>query len=57
MPIKAPNRFWTPKVIKWAVIIFTVVSLAEHGIAGTAELYVVVLGSLLTYKILAKESL
>lgn len=54
MPTK---RFWTLRTIAFFVMFLTICSLLGNGIAATAELYVVILGALFTYKIVAKEKI
>jgi len=51
------KKFWTKKTIGFFVGLFTICSLGANGIAGTANLYIVILGVYLSYKILAKENI
>lgn len=52
-----PKQFWTHKTIAFLVVFFSVCSLLAEGIAKTAELFVVILGMLVTYKIIAREKI
>lgn len=50
-------RFWTPQTVAVLVVFLTGCSIIGNGVAETAELFVILLGMFLTYKIIAHENI
>lgn len=48
------KRFWSPRTTAVLVLFFTICSLFANGIVNTAALYVVGLGMVFSYRIIAR---
>lgn len=49
------NIFWTPQVIKYTLIAALAISLIWHGLLFTDELLILIAGSFVLYKLIARE--